>query len=294
MAPRGLAHLTVAERRRALVKSSVRFLAIFLGVTAAYYLLPFASASSDLQAVASLLTGAVRFIVVMIWEVRRILRADLPELRSVEAIAVAVPFFLTIYAAAYVTLSGFSPGSFSQPLNRTGGLYYSIVTFGTVGYGDIAPSQRRCPDPRQHPDPGRPGLHRPRAASRVRRRTRHAGTAGSARRWRCAGGATQRRIVMGLKRLRSRPFEPTRFRAACRWSRDHPVAGVEPGSHEVKAIVGPGGRRGVGHPGCRQTGRNRAAGDPGDVDGAGGGATPVIRCAGGAGNQVPSATVGVG
>lgn len=139
MAPRRLAHLTVVERRRALAKSLARFLAIFLGVTAAYYLLPFANASSDLQAVASLLTGAVLFIVVMTWEVRRILRADLPELRSLEAIAIAVPFFLTIYAAAYVTLSEFSPGSFSQPLNRTGGLYYSIVTFGTVGYGDIAP-----------------------------------------------------------------------------------------------------------------------------------------------------------
>jgi len=139
MSPRRLTHLTVAERRRAMVKSLVRFVVIFLGVIAAYYLLPFATASTDLQAVASLLTGAVLFIGVMLWEVRRIARADLPELRSVEAIAVAVPFFLTIYAAAYVTLSELSPGSFSQPLNRTGGLYYSIVTFGTVGYGDIAP-----------------------------------------------------------------------------------------------------------------------------------------------------------
>ena len=99
MSPRRLTHLTVAERRRAVLRTLGRFVAIFLGVIAAYYLLPFANASSDLQAVASLLTGAVLFIGVMVWEVRRILRADLPELRSVEAIAVAVPFFLTIYAA---------------------------------------------------------------------------------------------------------------------------------------------------------------------------------------------------
>ncbi len=32
-------------------------------------------------------------------------KTDLPELRSVQAIALAVPFFLAIYAAAYVTLS---------------------------------------------------------------------------------------------------------------------------------------------------------------------------------------------
>jgi len=72
----------------------------------------------------------VLFIGVMVWEVRRILRADLPELRSVEAIAVAVPFFLTIYAAAYVTLPEPSPGSFtstrSQRRTRTGAQNSSI------------------------------------------------------------------------------------------------------------------------------------------------------------------------
>jgi hypothetical protein len=139
VAPRRVAELTVAERRRATLKTLARFLATFCGVIAAYYVLPFADASSDAQAVASLLIGAALFVGLMLWEVRRIVRADLPELRSVEAIAVAVPFFLTIYAGAYVTLSELSPGSFTQPLNRTAALYYSIVTFGTVGYGDIAP-----------------------------------------------------------------------------------------------------------------------------------------------------------
>lgn len=139
MAPRRLRQLTPAERRRALAAALLRFVAIFAAVIGAYYLLPLGGGSSHFEAVIRLAVGAVMFIAIMAWEVRRILAADLPELRAVDAIALAVPIFLTTHAAAYVTLSALSPGSFTQPINRTGGLYFSIVTFGTVGYGDIAP-----------------------------------------------------------------------------------------------------------------------------------------------------------
>lgn len=139
MTPRRLVHLTPAERKRALARTMVRFFVIFAAVIGAYYLLPLGGGSGDVEAILRLAGGALLFVAIMIWEVRRILTADLPELRAVESIALAVPFFLTTYGAAYVTLSAISPGSFSQPMNRTGGLYFSIVTFGTVGYGDIAP-----------------------------------------------------------------------------------------------------------------------------------------------------------
>ena len=139
MAPRRLVHLTPAERKRAVTKSLLRFILIFAGVIAAYYLLPLGSGTATVDAIARLAGGAVAFIAIMVFEVRRILTADLPELRAVESIALAVPFFLTTYAAAYVTLSTISADSFSQPLDRTAGLYFSIVTFGTVGYGDISP-----------------------------------------------------------------------------------------------------------------------------------------------------------
>jgi voltage-gated potassium channel len=79
------------------------------------------------------------FATVIAWEIRRILRADLPQLRAAEAVAVSVAVFLCVYATTYVTLSDLGPENFTQQLNRTGGLYFAIVTFGTVGYGDIAP-----------------------------------------------------------------------------------------------------------------------------------------------------------
>ena len=30
-------------------------------------------------------------------------------------------------------------GAFTEPLSRTDGLYFTVTTFATVGYGDIAP-----------------------------------------------------------------------------------------------------------------------------------------------------------
>ena len=139
MAPRSLADLPVRERRRAVIRSLVRFVSIFAVIIAGYYLLPLSGVSGGAVAIARLVLGAMLFIAVMGWEVHRIVTADLPELRAAESLAIAVPFFLTTYAAAYVTLSALSPGSFTQAMNRTGGLYFSVVTFGTVGYGDIAP-----------------------------------------------------------------------------------------------------------------------------------------------------------
>jgi hypothetical protein len=139
VAPRSLADLPVRERRRAVVRSLVRFVSIFAVIIAGYYLLPLGGASGGAVAIVRLVAGALLFIAVMGWEVHRIVTADLPELRAAESLAIAVPFFLTTYAAAYVTLSTLTPGSFTQAMNRTGGLYFSVVTFGTVGYGDIAP-----------------------------------------------------------------------------------------------------------------------------------------------------------
>ena len=139
MPARRLIHLTPAERKRAVAKTLLRFVVIFAAVIGAYFVLPLGGGSGDLEAIARVAGGGLLFVAIMIWEVRRIVTADLPELRAVDSIALAVPFFLTTYAAAYVTLSAISPGSFTQPLNRAGGLYFSIVTFGTVGYGDIAP-----------------------------------------------------------------------------------------------------------------------------------------------------------
>jgi len=42
-----------------------------------------------------------------------------------------------LFAATYVVLDTISAGNFSQPLTRTGALYFTVTVFSTVGFGDI-------------------------------------------------------------------------------------------------------------------------------------------------------------
>ncbi|MEU5436581.1 potassium channel family protein [Streptomyces sp. NPDC020719] len=47
--------------------------------------------------------------------------------------------------AAYYLLERADPGSFSEPLTRTDALYFTLVTFSTVGYGDITAQSEAAP-----------------------------------------------------------------------------------------------------------------------------------------------------
>ena len=139
MSPRRLAELPRRERRRALLGAALRFVATFVGLVAIYYLLPLPGGLAGPREGLALALGLPLFGVILWWQVRQILRSDLPALRAVEGVAVIIPFFLCSYATAYLLLASADPGSFTETLGRTDALYFSIVVFGTVGLGDVAP-----------------------------------------------------------------------------------------------------------------------------------------------------------
>jgi hypothetical protein len=103
-----------------------------------YYQLPLTGEREGSTATL-LLAGLVLFAVVITWQVRAILRSDYPGLRAIEALAAAIPLFLLMFAAAYVTVNEVQPSAFTEPLSRTDALYFTITVFSTVGFGDIAP-----------------------------------------------------------------------------------------------------------------------------------------------------------
>ena len=103
-----------------------------------YYELPLTGAL-DASTVVLLLVGLVLFAGVISWQVRAILRSQYPALRAIEALAAAIPLFLLVFAATYVKLADGQPRAFTEPLNRTDALYFTITVFSTVGFGDIAP-----------------------------------------------------------------------------------------------------------------------------------------------------------
>jgi hypothetical protein len=105
-------------------------------LVALYYLLPFEHVSGAGTA-AVLAVGLLGAAGVVAWQIRAILRSDFPGLRAVEALGLTIPLFLLLFATVYVELYQASHSSFTQALSRTDALYFTVVTFSTVGYGDI-------------------------------------------------------------------------------------------------------------------------------------------------------------
>ncbi|TFV93019.1 two pore domain potassium channel family protein [Blastococcus sp. CT_GayMR20] len=89
---------------------------------------------------AVLFIGALMLGVLVVGlEVRAILSSPIPMVKAVRVLALGLPLLLVLFAATYITVDGQQADAFSEPLSRTDGLYFTVTTFATVGYGDISP-----------------------------------------------------------------------------------------------------------------------------------------------------------
>jgi hypothetical protein len=136
--PQRLADLDKVQRRWALARSGAIILVVMAGIIGAYYLLPFDHLSSGRSV---LRLGAVVALVaaVFIWQIRRIAIAELPELRAAEALGIVIGVFLVGFSIVYLTMSHNNVHTFTQRLDHTRALYFTISVFSTVGFGDITP-----------------------------------------------------------------------------------------------------------------------------------------------------------
>lgn len=124
--------------RRRVALSLGRSVATVTVLVVVYYALPLRGAVES-RALLLFVGGLVVLGVLIVWQLRAVVRARHPVLRAVEAFASAVPLFLLIFASIYVGLATARPGAFSEPLTHTDGLYFTMTVFATVGFGDIAP-----------------------------------------------------------------------------------------------------------------------------------------------------------
>src|SRR3954453_14348855 len=85
------------------------------------------------------LISLVLFGALVAYQVRKILRSQRPRLRAIRALGVAVPLLLVLFASTYCIIATQQAGAFSEPLDRTDGLYFTVTVFSTVGFGDISP-----------------------------------------------------------------------------------------------------------------------------------------------------------
>ncbi len=120
-----------------IVRSFLRATGSAVALVTIYYLLPLDHSSTS-AAVTMLAVGLVLFIGLVAFQVRSIVRSRFPALRAIEALATSVPFFLLLFAGAYVVLAAISASNFGQSLTHTDALYFTVTVFSTVGFGDIA------------------------------------------------------------------------------------------------------------------------------------------------------------
>ena len=91
----------------------------------------------DTHTVLLLIVCLAVFAAILIWRIRGIIQSDYPGLRAIETLAVVVPLYILAFATTYFLAERADSAYFSQPLTRTGALYFSMTVFSSVGFGDI-------------------------------------------------------------------------------------------------------------------------------------------------------------
>ena len=130
--------LPSAKRRRLVLRASLQALATTTLLVALYYALPL-DERSDAWTVTQLVFGLVVLAGIVAWQVRAIIGSEFPRVRMLQALFMAVPFYVLTFAAAYFLISGSGDANFAEPLSRTDALYFTVTVLSTVGFGDITP-----------------------------------------------------------------------------------------------------------------------------------------------------------
>jgi hypothetical protein len=136
--PRRLSQLERRERRRAVGRTTAIVTGAWILLVGVYYLVP-AGRDSKFYDIVRLVIGLSFVGLVIAWQASHIVKAEVPELRAAQALGVVLPLFLVLFASIYLSLYDTSRASFSQPLDHTSALYFTITVFSTVGFGDITP-----------------------------------------------------------------------------------------------------------------------------------------------------------
>jgi voltage-gated potassium channel len=128
--------LTPWQRRSILARTTLRSLATATLLVVLYYVAPMNHAL-DTHTVLLLTVCLAVLAAIIAWRVRGITRSQYPGMRAIETLAAVVPLYILVFAATYFLAARADSAYFSQPLSRTGALYFSVTVLSTVGFGDI-------------------------------------------------------------------------------------------------------------------------------------------------------------
>jgi voltage-gated potassium channel len=135
--PVRLSDLGPRDRHLAVLRCALTIVVAWVLIFGAYYVLPIGK-ESEIRAGLRLAVDIALVASVFTWQIGRISRAELPELRAVEALGIVVALFLALFSGVYLAMSHNSD-AFTQSLDQTRSLYFTVSVFSTVGFGDITP-----------------------------------------------------------------------------------------------------------------------------------------------------------
>lgn len=130
--------LPESARRRLYIRAVLRPTLTAVLLVVGYFTLPLDRLGHDAPWVL-IGSGLAIIVAVLVWQIREITRAQFPMLQGIEALATVLPLYLLSFAGAYVMMSSTNSANFTQPLSHIDALYFSVVVFSTVGFGDITP-----------------------------------------------------------------------------------------------------------------------------------------------------------
>jgi hypothetical protein len=133
--------LDKASRRHVFVVFALRLAVFLVAILFFYFAIPIGGFNEDNPAGAWIRLGGVlvAFLTALAIQLRMIIAAEVPQIRAAEAVVESIFLFLCLFALLYTSLSTSDPSAFTELLSKTDALYFTTVTFATVGFGDITP-----------------------------------------------------------------------------------------------------------------------------------------------------------
>lgn len=127
-----------SEQRRLVAAAVGRAVVACGGLLVVYALIPFDRGSPPQIGIVVVVT-ILLLVLVSLLALRSVARSEYPIVRAFEALTVSLVLLLVAFGGTYLILSNSDPAAFDETLNHMGGLYFTLTTLTTIGYGDIAP-----------------------------------------------------------------------------------------------------------------------------------------------------------
>jgi hypothetical protein len=122
------------------MRPALRSLATLVVVLVIYYAVPIGELTSTAAAVASVLAlvvGAGVLARLITGQVRRQLREGDENSVEIQTLLMLVYLTVLLFSLSYVVLADATDNQFAGLETKTDGLYFTMTTLATVGYGDI-------------------------------------------------------------------------------------------------------------------------------------------------------------